>query len=73
MKSKLCLFLIVFLIWCLFNVYTMWVLEKLRFIDSNSSFSPLYFLTAFVFSAIASIWPGYFKKILVYILAAELC
>ena len=61
MKSKLCLFLIMFLIWCLFNGCTMLVLEKLRYMDSDSSYSPVYFVTAFLFSAYAVICPGYFK------------
>jgi hypothetical protein len=51
----------------------MWVLEKLRFIGSDSYYSPVYFLTAVVFSAIAAIWPGYFKRVLMFILAIELC
>ncbi len=73
MKSKLCFFLIMFIIWSLFNIFTLRVLEMFRFIDSNSSYSWLYFLTSFVFSALASIGPGYFKKILLFILAAEFC
>jgi hypothetical protein len=74
MKSKLSLFLIMFLIWCLFNVFTLWLLEKLRFIHSPSNyFHPAFFITAFVFSAVAAIWPGYFKKALLFILVAELC
>jgi len=73
MKSKIYLFFIMFLIWCLCNFNTIWVLEKLRFIGSGSSFSWVYFLTAAVFSAIATIWPWRFKKILLFILVAELC
>jgi hypothetical protein len=73
MKSKLYLFVIMCLVWCLLNESTMWVLEKLRFIGSDSYYSSVYFLTAFVFSAIAAIWPGYFKRVLVFILAIELC
>lgn len=73
MKSKLYLFVIMCLIWCLLNECTMWVLEKLRFIGSDSYYSPVYFLTAVVFSAIAAMWPGYFKRVLMFILAIELC
>lgn len=73
MKSKLCLFLIMFLIWCFFNECTVWVLEKLRYIDSDSPYNLVYFLTAFGFSAIAAIWPGDFKLTLVSILVIELC
>jgi hypothetical protein len=73
MKSKLCLFLIMFLIWCLFNGCTVWLLEKLRVIDSDSSYSPVYFFTAFAFSAMAAIWPEDFKFTLIFILLAELC
>jgi hypothetical protein len=72
MKSKLCLFLTMFLIWCLLNDCTIWVLLKLRLIDSDY-YSPIYILTAFLFSAIAAIWPGYFKQVLVFILVIELC
>ena len=62
MKSKLYLFLIMFIIWCLFNLFTMGILEKLQLLDFHSSYSALFFLTPFVFSAIAAIWPSILKK-----------
>jgi hypothetical protein len=73
MKSKLYLFLIMFLIWCLFNGCTMLVLDKLRYMDFNTSYIPVYFVTALVFSACAAIFQEDFKFTLVLILAAELC
>lgn len=73
MKSKLCLFLIMFLIWCLFNGCTAWLLDKLRYMDFNSSYIPVYFVTAFVFSAYAAVFQEDFKFTLVLILVAELC
>jgi hypothetical protein len=51
----------------------MWVLEKLLFIGSDSYYSLVYFFAAFAFSTIAAIWPGYFKRTLIFILIAELC
>jgi hypothetical protein len=73
MKSKLCLFLIMFSIWCLFNGCTMLVLDKLRYMDFHSSYSPVYFVTAIVFSAYAAISREDFKLTLVFFLVAELC
>ena len=73
MKSKLCLFLIMFLIWCLFNGCTMLVLGKLGYMDYNLSHIPVYVVTAFVFSAYAAIFQVDFKFTLVLILVAELC
>jgi hypothetical protein len=73
MKSKLYLFLIMFLIWCLFNGCTMLVLDKLRYMDFNSSYFPVYLVTAFVFSAYAAIFQEDFKFTLVLILVAKLC
>jgi hypothetical protein len=48
-------------------------LEKLQYIPSGSTFSRHYLIAPFVFSVIASLWPKYFKKILLFILATELC
>ena len=73
MKSKLYLFLIMFLIWCLFNGCTMLVLDKLRYMDFYPSYIPVYLVTAFVFSACAAIFQEDFKFTLLLILVAELC
>jgi len=73
MKSKLHLFLIMFIIWCLFNLFTMGILDKLHLMNFHSYYSALFFLTPFLFSAIAAKWPKYFKKVLLCILVIELC
>lgn len=73
MKSKLHFFLIMFIIWCLFNLFTMEILQKLQLENFHSPYSALFFLTPFVFSAIAAKWPKYFKKVLLFILVTELC
>ena len=72
MKSKLYLFLIMFIIWCLFNGCTAWLLDKLRYMDFNLSYIPVYFVTALLFSAYAVIFQEDFKFTLVLILVAEL-
>jgi len=73
MKSRLHFFLIMFIIWCLFNLFTMWILHELHLMDFHSYFSAVFFLTPLVFSAIAAKWPRYFKKVLLLILVIELC
>ena len=73
MKSNLCLFLIMFFILCLFNGGTMLVLDKLRYMDFYTSYIPVYFVTALVFSAYAVIFQEDFKFAVLLILMAELC
>jgi hypothetical protein len=73
MKSKLCLLLVMFLIWCLFNWCTIWVLEKVMHVHDGGLYSPVYYFIAVLFSAFNAFWQEDFKFYLVSILVAELC